>query len=154
MKIKSLSFKFFESVALAAITIITLWGVSTRPAQAYTITLTQVGPVGQTGPVIEGVGSGAIDLTGLTFAGSITPVEFDIPVVAPGSGIILTGRPLPTGTLVDAYTGFTGPTSFGPGGFINPDSAGAFVGIIRGADGFGPLGALFVPHGYVSGTPL
>src|ERR1700722_11813304 len=83
-----------------------LIGLSTPPAQAgYVVDLTQQGPN------VVATGSGPIDLTGLSLAGSLTRVQ---PFIAPSVGLILTGVtfPAPSG---DVYTGGTGPSSFGSG---------------------------------------
>src|ERR1700757_959744 len=54
------SLKFFKPAPVLAIVL--AWLLSVRPAQAgYTVTLQQVGPD------VVATGSGAIDLTGLTF---------------------------------------------------------------------------------------
>src|SRR5262245_17825911 len=82
-----------------------------RPAQAYTVTLRQVGSN------VVATGHGAFDLTGLTFVG---PRQVSGgAVIGPNVPVIQTG---PT-TLVnfDRYSGFfTGPTSFGSGGIFFP----------------------------------
>ena len=139
MKImKTTSLKLFQPATLAALAIITLLGVSIRPAQAgYTVTLLQVGTD------VVATGSGAIDLNGLTF---ITSVDNDNPAIQAGLGLIGTG---PFASSVDAYQGFTGPTDFGSGAGALPNTAsGDLVGISSGAR------ALYVPLGYVSGTTL
>jgi hypothetical protein len=111
---------------------------SVRPAQAYTVTLEQVGSN------VVANGSGAINLTGLTKASTLfggpSGIEADI-------GFILTGAP--SGGTFDGYFGFTGPMSFGSGGFFAPNTgSGDFVGINA------LIGFLFVPEGYVSGAAL
>ena len=110
---------------------------SIQPAQAYTVTLEQMGAN------VVATGSGPINLTGLDFGNSTsTPA-----LVAAASGLIQTGPT--TSPLVDQYVGFTGPPSFGSGGFHFANTgSGDFVGI--NADG----GVIVVPHGYVSGDPL
>ena len=109
-----------------------------RPAQAYLVTLEQVGSN------VVATGSGAVNLTGLTKAS--TP--FGGPsAIAANLGFILTGAP--SGGISDGYFGFTGPTSFGSGDVFLPNTgSGDLVGI----NGF--LGFLFVPVGYVSGAAL
>ena len=91
-------------------------------------------------------GSGAINLTGLTFVESLT--TFVTNGVTAASGSIGTG---PSGVTlnIDRYTGFTGPTSFGSGAgaAANPGS-GDYVAIA------GFTGLLVLPHGYVSGAAL
>ena len=114
---------------------------SVRPAQAYTVTLDQVGSN------VVANGSGAINLTGLTFVGlSFSPVQ-----VFAKQGLILT-RPTFDGSVGQTvYTGFTGPVSFGSGGqFFANTGSGDFVGIFGGSG----LPVLLVPLGYVSNAAL
>jgi hypothetical protein len=122
---------------------LTLFGIAVtslfcvRPAQAYTVTLQQMGAN------VVANGSGAFNLTGLTFFSG----DFVVPQMNASFGAILTGQVL--GGVVTGYTGFTGPTSFGPGGFFFATTgSGDLVGISSGAR------ALYVPKGYVSGTTL
>ena len=114
---------------------------SVRPAQGFTITLKHVGSN------VVVTGSGAINLTGLTFVsgglvatGSMGP-SIALLVVADGTGL-------------SQYTGFSGPSSFGPGTtIINASSdSGDSVSIIGAAVLPGP--GIFLPAGYVSGTAL
>jgi VPDSG-CTERM motif len=109
-----------------------------RPAEAYTVTLRQFGSN------VVANGSGAINLTGLTFQGSTFGT---ITGIRANTGSIGTG---PLAQLnFDFYTGFTGPTSFGSGASFLPNTgSGDFVGI------FGLAGQIFVPQGYVSGHAL
>src|SRR5262252_8467888 len=74
-----------------------------QPAEAYTVTLEQMGSN------VVATGSGAINLTGLTFLfrGSAGPI-----IKAANPAFILTGA---NGVGVDVYEGITGPTSFGSG---------------------------------------
>jgi hypothetical protein len=92
-----------------------------RPVQAYTVTLEQVGSN------VVATGSGAINVTGLTFFGSgpglpITPgimAEFGFIGIGPGSAV-----------NVDFYHNTnTGPTSFGIGDLFhsNTSSGDAFA---------------------------
>jgi hypothetical protein len=108
-----------------------------RPAEAYTVTLQQMGAN------VVANGSGAINLTGLTPEGfSFTPVAGVVATL----GIINTGQ---SAVNVPGYFGFTGPSNFGGGGLFSPNtSSGDFVGI----NNF--LGDIFVPAGYVSNTAL
>jgi protein with PEP-CTERM/exosortase system signal len=122
---------------------LTLFGIAVtslfcvRPAQAYTVTLQQMGAN------VVANGSGAFNLTGLTFFSG----DFVVPQMNASFGAILTGQVL--GGVVTGYTGFTGPTSFGPGGFFFATTgSGDLVGISSGAR------ALYVPMSYVSGNPL
>ena len=128
---------------------LTLFGIavtslfSVQPAQAYTVTLRQMGAN------VVANGSGAINLTGLTLfatGGGGIPAGIEA-----SSGRISTG---PTGFVFqDEYVGFTGPTSFGSGGFFFPNTgSGDYVGIE--GQGFSVIRFLFVPQGYVSGAAL
>ena len=122
---------------------LTLFGIavtslfSVRPAQAFTITMEQVGSN------VVATGSGAINLTGLTFNGTTSGLAAEI---AASSGRIVIAT---VAGSDDLYTGFTGQ-SFGSGGLFFPNtSSGNFFSI--GGIGFGILG---VPGGYVSNTAL
>jgi len=117
-------------LALAAVA-----ALSVQPAQAYMVTLDQVGAN------VVATGSGAINLTGLTRDGFFEPTG-DLHA---SSGIINTGEP----ARLFGYTGFTGPTKFGSGGLFLPDTKrGDLVGIDNS------IGRISVPLGYVSGAPL
>ena len=61
------SLEFFKPTLATTLAIVLAWLLSVRPAQAgYTVTLQQVGPN------VVATGSGAIDLTGLTFSQSFS----------------------------------------------------------------------------------
>jgi len=122
---------------------LTLFGIavtslfSVQPAQAYMVTLEQVGAN------VVATGSGPINLTGLTFVIS-TVLNAQI---NPGVAAIGTGPAFPVAG--DLYNGLSGPTSFGSGLTTVPSSgSGDTVGI------GGKVGRLVVPGGYVSGTAL
>jgi hypothetical protein len=113
-------------------------GLAASPAWAgYIVTLDQVGPN------VVATGSGALDLTGLSFTGNtVYPAAVD-----PSADIIQTG---PTTSSVSVYSvTFSGPTTFGSGAntFAN-SGTGDFVGRQDGS------GFLVVPVGYISGTAL
>src|SRR5436189_6394281 len=73
-KVKSL--KFFKPTLATTLAIVLAWLLSVRRAQAgYVVTLQQVGPD------VVATGSGAIDLTGLTFSNS----GFLVPQVTSGA---------------------------------------------------------------------
>ena len=121
--------------------------VCVQPAEAYTVTLQQVGSN------VVANGSGPINLPGLIFQGTSSVAagvnapsgDFFPPQMNASFGAILTGQV----GVVTGYTGFTGPTSFGPGGlFFATTGSGDLVGISSGAR------ALYVPLGYVSGAAL
>jgi VPDSG-CTERM motif len=108
---------------------------SVRPAQAgYIVTLQEVGSN------VVATGSGAIDLTGLSF---FSPNSGGSGQISPANAFILTGS-----GQIDLYTAISGPSSFGAGGFTSAStSSGSAVGI--SVPGF-----LFVPLGYTSNTSL
>ena len=108
-----------------------------QPAQAYTVTLKEVGSN------VMANGSGPINLTGLN--SDIQGLILDGTIIA-NIGLIITG---PIGAFAHGFSGITGPTSFGSGGFSFPNSGS---GDIVGISGF--FGRLVVPQGYVSGNPL
>jgi hypothetical protein len=110
---------------------------SVRPAQAgYIVTLQEVGSN------VVATGSGAIDLTGLTFEGQ----AFVATAIVPDFGIITTGA----SAVGDLYTGpITGPSSFGSSFITFANSGiGDLVSI------FGLASQLSVPDNYVSGSAL
>ena len=107
--------------------------VCVRPAQAYTVTLHQMGSN------VVWTGRRAINLTRLNLIGA---------GITNGSGVIpLNGLIYMVPGNADVYTGFTGPTSFGVGGNT---IASSFSGDVF-ADIFG---ILFLPVGYVSGNAI
>jgi hypothetical protein len=123
---------------IASIGAAILINLSAPSAQAgYVVDLMQVGSD------VVASGSGAIDLTGASFDGSIIN---DLANIDPSFGGIHTGPAFPV--KADVYTGITGPTSFGSGGESFPSSgSGDFVGVEQGF-------FLIVPTGYVSDSPL
>ena len=92
---------------------------SVRPARAYTVTLEEVGAD------VVATGSGAINLTGLTFFASGVNLT---PGILPDFGLVSMG---PGGAVhVDVYYGFTGPRRFGRGQILfhpNISSGDAFA---------------------------
>jgi hypothetical protein len=110
----------------------------TAPVENFLATVEQVGPN------VVVTGSGAIDLSGLTF--NSTGHTAATGVFAAG-GLLAIGPA--AGADVDVYTGFTGPSSFGSGGLTLSDAgSGGEVSIWANA------GDLYVPAGYTSGSPL
>src|SRR5437016_14483662 len=88
-KVKSL--KFFKPTLATILAIVLAWLLSVRSAQAgYAVTLQQVGPD------VVATGSGAIDLTGLSYFSD----EYDVAEIWPSVAVISTG---PTTTGLDAY---------------------------------------------------
>jgi hypothetical protein len=92
-------------------------------------------------------GSGSIDLTGLTFFGS----ESGPAGLYPGDAVARMGSTL--GTDYSAYTGATGPSSFGSGRLTLASSGS---GDTFGVEGSGGSAGIFidVPQNYVSNTAL
>jgi VPDSG-CTERM motif len=140
MKTTTPSLKSFQPSLAAALAIVIVLGLSVRPAQAYTVTLQELGPN------VVASGGGAIDLTGLTFnfihSGTLAGI-------GPSSATIVTG---PTLGFADVYFGIiSGPTSFGSGQNTSANSgSGDAVGRVDG----GPFDLIFLPTGYVSGNAL
>jgi hypothetical protein len=93
--------------------------------------------------VVE-TGTGAIDLSGLTI--NTNGGILQIPPLNPSDGIAIVGQ---TRSMNDLYTGFTGPSSFGSGGFSSPSSATGDVFGIGAIDN-----DLAVPQGYISGSTV
>jgi len=119
----------------ATVVIAVTWELSLRSAQAdYIVTLEQVGPN------VVATGSGAFDLTGLSFVGTFASGA----AMNPSTSILAVA----SGT-VDDYVTISGPSSFGTGGAtVASSSSGDAVAIS------GPTGEFFVPHGYISGQVL
>jgi hypothetical protein len=141
MKTTTPSLKSFQPILAAALAIVIVSGLSLRPAQAgYIVTLNEVGSD------VVATGSGAIDLTGLTFnfihSGMLAGI-------GPSSATITTG---PTLGSADVYFGIiSGPTSFGSGQNTSASSgSGDAVGRVEA----GPFDLILVPTGYVSGNAL
>ena len=139
----------FAAIRCSLMFLVTGSLLSIQPAQAYTTMLQQIGSN------VVANGAGAINLTGLIFQGTSSLAagvnapsgDSVVPQMNASFGAILTGQVL--GGVVTGYTGFTGPTSFGPGGFFFATTgSGDLVGISSGAR------ALYVPLGYVSGAAL
>jgi hypothetical protein len=141
------SLEFLKPTLATTLAIVLTWLLSVGSAQAgYIVTLQQVGPD------VVATGSGAIDLTGLTFSqsGSLDPHVIPHSVLLPLRGIIgiSTG---PTSSSVDTYFGVTGPASFGSGG---PTAASSGSGDMVGIATIFWGNFLSVPTGYVSDTAL
>jgi len=120
---------------------LTLFGIavtslfSVRPAQAYTVTLEQVGSN------VVATGGGALDLTGLTFEQNFLNAP---PQIQANFSLMITG---PGGANQSQYVGFTGPTHFGSGDLVFADTGSG--------DGVGIFGtSIIVPQGYISGAAL
>jgi hypothetical protein len=114
---------------------------STHAKADYIVTLQEMGSN------VVVTGSGAFNLTGLTSSGAFVSGPA---ALQPSVGYVNNG----VSQFLDAYTGFTGPTSFGSGGFTSASSGtGDSAEIWADSAQFGrPL--LWVPAGYVSGSAL
>jgi PEP-CTERM motif len=122
-----------------------LIGLIAPSAEAgYVVDLTQQGPN------VVATGSGPIDLSDLTLVDDSGNASSN-PEMTPNGGDdpfnmdFLTG---PSRSAIDIYEGLTGPASFGNGTGAGADSgSGDFVGMTGAVQ-------LYVPHGYVSDSPL
>ena len=108
--------------------------ILSQPAQAgYMVTLQQVGSN------VVATGSGAIDLTGLSFLGLSSTTAS----IQPNAGFISV-----VSGSVNEYNGFSGPSSFGPGFGGNASSSSGDAVFIFATTELG------VPSGYVSNSLL
>jgi len=128
--------RILGAVALGTVLLL---GLSPVPAQAYIVTLKEVGND------VVATGSGSIYLTSLA---NVIPSDDQSHIVARG-GIIVTGPTASTPTTI--YSGFTGSKTFGNGPPISI-AASSGSGDLVGIDGFSV--ALEVPRNYNSGDPL
>lgn len=114
-------------------------------ATPYVITLQEQGSD------VVASGSGMIDLTGLTFQFTSAGGGASL---GPSDAFIATGSQA-SSVPVDGYTGFAGPTSFGPAtGFISADATSGDSVDMIGNPSFYGIPMLFVPSGYVSDSSL
>jgi hypothetical protein len=128
------------SAAAIGVAMLTGYGLSAPPAQAgYVVHLTQEGTD------VVAIGSGPIDLTGLSFEQEGNNAV----LIVPQAGVIQTG---PAGRVdILIYTGVTGPMRFGHNDLLE-GIASSGSGDAVGISGTG--GVLFLPLGYVSDSPL
>ncbi len=127
----------WTQVLLAQAAVLTLAFAVTPAAQAspFVMTLTQSG-----GNVVA-TGSGAFDLSGLTFL----ETNFDFTYIGPAIGYLEIGP----NSSVDIYNGsMSGPSSFGSGAGLNATSSSGQPLFILAS------GALAVPIGYTSETSI
>jgi hypothetical protein len=130
-------FSAVHNAAIGAATLAFTAGVSLQAQAAYTVTLLQQGTD------VIATGSGSLDLTDLTSLGP----DLDNPRVFGPKATIIVGPAGPT--ILSAYSGLSGPGSFGPGFNHDADSG---TGNVVGLLGLG--GILGVPTTYTSSTPL
>jgi hypothetical protein len=138
----TVSMKRLVSPSLALLTTIVLTPCAAN-ATPYVVKLVQQGTN------VVATGSGAIELTGLTFEyGAVTGGA----TLWPSYGFVMTGSQ--SNVALDTYTGFAGPTSFGSGTILGANvNTGDTVGIIGNSSYYG-ITNLWVPSGYVSGDAL
>ena len=132
-------FKTFKKVVYIVLALSAF--VSTQAFAVFTVNITQVGPN------IIATGSGSLITTGFP-APEGTNNPFDTGIIPQISCLISGTEDLP----YDYYRNvITGPSSYGPGPGVaketpGPGSNGAAIGICGNV--------VFIPRGYVSGTPL
>lgn len=102
----------------------------------YILTLSQVGSN------VVATGSGTLDTAALT---PVTNVGLGGFGINPSSAFVVIGN---FSAGAQTYTGFSGPTSFGLGGFAGNSGTGNPTGINGSAH------YVVTPTGYISGTPL
>ena len=112
--------------------------IGTSAQAGYDVTLEQVGPN------VVATGTGAIDLTGLSFNGTASSVP---PNIFPSGGAIETGAPASDNTWGGPLSG---PANFGSGNGGNSYNANGGTGSLVGILFFAHLVA--VPQGYLSDT--
>jgi hypothetical protein len=131
----------YKSTYLASLVLsfLSLFEVICPSANAtYIATLDEIG-----GNVV-GTGSGSFDLTELTFEANVS--DSAAAVIFPTIALLFLG----SGGPLDIYSGISGPTNFGFGGFTPANSqTGNIVGVFGGA-----VSLLHLPQNYMSATPL
>jgi len=136
-KFLTLRFVPFGAMALAAVVVLT-----PTPANATPYVMKLV----QQGSNVVAIGSGAFDVSGLSFGTLVSPTgmapNFAAIVIGDGSG----GG---DGYFDGYFAAITGPASFGPGGLTYASSESGDIGVF--SKGAGVFGA---PVGYVSGTAI
>jgi hypothetical protein len=102
----------------------------------------------QHGGNVVAMGGGTIDLNGLSLFDSSAPSG--APAVEPNVGVVFVGPDVD----IDAYTGISGPMSFGAGGFTLGSSGSGDTFGVDAAPTIVNSSLLVVPTGYASGTAL
>jgi len=102
--------------------------------------------INQVGSDVIATASGSLDLTGLTF---LTSGVLDDYGITPNWAFFGTGDP---GTS-DAYQGYTGPTSWGSGGWTPSSSSSGTIFALNAGEVPGTQN-LFLQPGYVSGSSI
>jgi hypothetical protein len=98
--------------------------------------------VSQAGSNVVAAGSGTLDTAALT---TVTNTGLSGFGINPSAAFVVTGD---SSDGAQTYTGFSGPTSFGPGGYTGNSGTGDPTGIN------GLAHYIVTPIGYISGAPL
>lgn len=102
---------------------------------------------------VVAIGSGAIDLTGLTPDPALASPDGDVSSIMPYFGDVSLGPEI-TYPVMKGFTGFSGPENFGLGGGAFGTSGSGDIVEITGNPKYWGVPALFVQDGYVSDAPL
>ena len=102
----------------------------------------------QSGGNVVAMGGGTIDLNGLSLFDS--SASSGAPAVGPNIGLVYVGPD----DDIDAYTGISGPMSFGAGGVTLGSSGSGDTFGVNAAPSIVNSSLLIVPTGYASGTAL
>ena len=102
----------------------------------------------QSGGNVVAMGGGTIDLNGLSLFDS--SASSGAPAVGPNIGLVYVGPD----DDIDAYTGISGPMSFGTGGVTLGSSGSGDTFGVNAAPSIVNSSLLIVPTGYASGTAL
>ena len=143
MKTPRPSPNLFQSTLVVALAIVIVSVFSVSSAQAFEVTLDQVGSN------VVATGSGAFDLTGLIPNGTNLTLLAVARGINPMAGVMGIGPS--AASQVDQYIQVTAATTFGSGGLT---SANIGSGDLLGFTHINTFNVLVVPTGYVSGTAL
>lgn len=133
------SWSRIASTSAALIAVIALLAPCAAHATPYVVKLVQ------RGNNVVAIGSGEFDLKGLTYYGLFIQVD----AVVASDGFVGTG---PEGALLDGYSGPSGATAFGNGGYEQA-TTGTGDAVALNATTWG-MPVVAVPQGYVSGSAL
>jgi hypothetical protein len=125
-----------NAAALIAASALCFLGICAPARASVVVSLSQLGP-----DVIANA-TGTLNLSDLTYfsSGGVDPS------IEPKNGFFYIGET--PEVFGDAYSGISGPSTFGPGPLINASSGeGGMLGVTF-------PGLLWVPTGYVTGTPV
>src|SRR6478672_3439289 len=133
----AMSKKTVLAAALVAVSIVR----ATAADATVTINITE------NGPDVLAAASGTLDLTGMSLVnvGIGGPATID-----PALGVVIVG----SSALISTYTGLTGPSFGAPIFTTTTTTTGFYFGIQPSGCGNPPLGCVWVPPSYVSGSPV